>query len=368
MGGTLLKPYVTRAGSTVTFPTATRAPGASYVAPLRPQRDTACGENTKSLGMEWERLEPRLARAARTGSGARNLFPGLFLTTPSPTSVPYVSFSAPVMRVRQHRLGAQDQPRCPRHRAVTPGEARLGWGPARGRGRVRGGCATAGTRSSLGSARRKWLGASAVAMHTLKGGGQRLRLGSLFGESGWIFSLPHSQPFPPPAAWGPLGYSQSRSSLMPFHPFCYSASPFCCSASQEEEGTGRHPCTLHLKPKGRAGVFSVMSGKQLNRLINQQEGYQQDGVFNKAGFQQAGGCRCFTVQRAAAAYTGTFATPGRNSYVTHLLHILARHQNWVEMWRLRQPAVFLITHWSRGETQSSAKLSPPYFPPFPCLF
>lgn len=208
--------------------------------------------------------------------------------TVTAASVPYVSFSAPVMRVRQHRLGAQDQPICPRHRAVTPGEARLGWGLARGRGGARGGCATAGTRSSLGSARRKWLGASAVAMHTLKGGGQRLRLGSLFGESGWIFCLPHSQPFPPPAAWGPLGYSQSRGSLMPFHPFCYSASPFCCSASQEEEGTGRHPCTLHLKPKGRAGVFSVMSGKQLNRLINQQEGYQQDGVFNEAGFQQVG--------------------------------------------------------------------------------
>ena len=33
----------------------------------------------------------------------------------------------------------------------------------------------------------------------------------------------------------------------------------------------------------------MMSGKQLNRLISRQEGYQQDGIFNEAGFQLAGG-------------------------------------------------------------------------------
>lgn len=87
-----------------------------------------------------------------------------------------------------------------------------------------------------------------------------------------IFSLPHSQPLPPPAAWGPLGCSQGRGSPTLFQPFsCLvlpfrgSAPQFWCSAPQSQcsalqvlEGLGSFP--VHLKSKGRAGVLWVLSG------------------------------------------------------------------------------------------------------------
>lgn len=122
---------------------------------------------------------------------------------------------------------------------------------------------------------------------------------------------PFSTTPPPPQLPGALwANSQSRGFPTPFHPFrcsvlpfrcsappfSCSASPFCCSAppfqrsaSQAEEGTEQLHRAVHLKPKGRAGTFWVMSGKQLNRLINRQEGYQQGGIFNEADFQRAGG-------------------------------------------------------------------------------
>lgn len=123
-------------------------------------------------------------------ASVRNLFPGLVLVAP----VPHVSLWA-----RQHCPGARISPR---HQAVTPGEAGPGWGR-------RWDC--------VGCARRKWLGASAVAMCTLKGSAQRLLLGSLLGESRWDFLF---APFPAPSpssCLGPFGLQprQRLSNTLP---------------------------------------------------------------------------------------------------------------------------------------------------------
>ena len=128
---------------------------------------------------------------------------------------------------------------------MAPGEAELGWGPAQGHGGARDGCAAVGT-SPL-----SWLCPKEMALgeHRCHAHAERRADKGCAWEVcsvNWvgIFCLPHSQPLPPPAAWGPLGYSQSRGSLTPFHPFqcsvlpfrcsappfCCSASPFCCSA------------------------------------------------------------------------------------------------------------------------------------------
>lgn len=137
------------------------------------------------MGGQWERSGTCLVRAS-----VRNLFPGLVLVAP----VPQVSLWA-----RQHCPGARISPR---HQAVTPGEAGPGWGR-------RGDC--------VGCARRKWLGASAVAMCTLKGSAQRLLLGSLLGESRWDFLF---APFPAPSpssCLGPFGLQprQRLSNTLP---------------------------------------------------------------------------------------------------------------------------------------------------------
>lgn len=137
------------------------------------------------MGGQWERSGTCLVRAS-----VRNLFPGLVLVAP----VPHVSLWA-----RQHCPGARISPR---HQAVTPGEAGPGWGR-------RWDC--------VGCARRKWLGASAVAMCTLKGSAQRLLLGSLLGESRWDFLF---APFPAPSpssCLGPFGLQprQRLSNTLP---------------------------------------------------------------------------------------------------------------------------------------------------------
>lgn len=238
------------------------------------------GGNAESLGGECERLRTCPSLAARTGSGVKNLFPGLFPVLPSQRH-PRQTCPPPVC-VRRHRLGAQDQPRWPWHRAVTAGEAGLGWGPAQGRGGAWGGCAAAGT-SPL-----SWLCPEEMALGERRCHAHAERRADK--GCAWevcsvnrvgIFCLPHSQPLPPPAARGPLGSSQSRGSLTPFHPFrrpvvpfCCSAPSFCCSASpfrcSASPGGGRNWAVLHavlyallFKPKGRA--FWMMSGKQLNR-------------------------------------------------------------------------------------------------------
>lgn len=104
------------------------------------------------------------------------------------------------------------------------GEAGQGWGQLR---------------DSLGCSRRKWLGASAVAMCTLKGSAQRLLLGSLLGESRWDFSLcPIPSPFPlqlPGALWAA---AKARALQHPSSPFDAQCSHF---GAQHPGFGARHP-------------------------------------------------------------------------------------------------------------------------------
>lgn len=123
-------------------------------------------------------------------------------------------------------------------------------------------------RDSLGCARRKWLGASAVAMCTLKGRAQRLPLGSLLGESRWDFLF---APFPAPSpssCLGPFGLQprQRLSNPLPAllmlgapilglsTPILVLSTPVPVLSPPGAGGTGQFPCASQIQGQSRRAL------------------------------------------------------------------------------------------------------------------
>lgn len=98
-----------------------------------------------------------LAHAGRMGSGFRNLFPGLFLPLPAPWHLRHTC--PPPLCLRGYGSMAGESRISPDARSIR------GWDGDRHRDTEQHGLAVP---SPLGSVRRKWLWANAVAMRTLK--------------------------------------------------------------------------------------------------------------------------------------------------------------------------------------------------------
>lgn len=162
----MLKPSVMCAGSAVTFPIATRDPGAGCAPPLQAPKRCSLGGKCQKLGSGVGEIGDVPGPCRQDGQQGQKPFPWTIPPAAGTVaSAPHVSSSTLPAWEWQHRWGEQDQPRCPEHQEVTPEEAGAGMGTGTG---TRSSTGWPCRRLSLGSVRRKWLWANAVAMRTLK--------------------------------------------------------------------------------------------------------------------------------------------------------------------------------------------------------
>lgn len=188
------------AGSAVTFPIATRNPGAGCVPPLQAPKRCSLGGKRQKLGSGVGEIGDVPGPCRQDGQRVQKPFPWTIPPAAGTVaSAPHVSSSALPAWVWQHGWGEQDQPRCPEHQG-------LGWGPAQGHGAAR-----------VGRAVASWLCPEEMALGECrchadaerradKGCAWEVCLVNWVG----ILCLPHSQPLlhhppAPAAAWGPLG-------------------------------------------------------------------------------------------------------------------------------------------------------------------